>query len=139
MKLLLAALLAFLPLQQPPTQHGTLYLYRVEEADKFNSGKPKVWIDDRLAVLMPESEFVGLKLAPGRYVVRMQNKATVTPVTVEPGGVYFLRVSEVPAHGYQRNIFVTTSEQAFEQMRDLKPLADKNVKDKDLEVVKTKP
>lgn len=137
MKVLLLALL--LSAAFPQEQTATLYLFRVEEADKFNSGKPKVWIDGRLALLMPESEFVGVKLAPGRHVVRMQNKSTVTPLTVEAGRVYFVRVSEVPAHGYQRNLFVTTAEQAAEQIRDLKPLEDKNIKDKDLEVVKTKP
>lgn len=138
MKLLPAALLLLAALV-PPQETATLWLYRLEEADKFNSGKPKVWVDDKLAVLMPESEYVGLKLPPGRHVVRMQNKATVTPLNLEAGKVYFLRVSEVPAGGYQRNIYVTSAELALEHMRDLKPLEDKNVKSKDLEVVKTKP
>jgi hypothetical protein len=123
----------------PDNSTGLVYLFRVEEADKFNSGKPKVWIDDRLAVMMPESEFIGVRLPPGRHVFRMQNKGTVTPLTIEAGRTYFIRVSEVPAHGYLRNLFVATPEQAAEQMRGLKPLEDKNIKDRALKTTKEKP
>src|SRR5687767_15149344 len=138
MKALALLLLIALPVF-PQETHGVVWFFRLEEADKFNSGKPKVWIDDRLALLMPESEFVGVKLTPGRHVFRMQNKSTVTPLTVEAGRVYFIRVSEVPAHGYQRNLFIVSPEQAAEQMRDLKALQDKNIKDKDLKTVSRKP
>jgi hypothetical protein len=123
----------------PAESSGVVYLFRVEEADKFNSGKPKVWIDDRLTLMMPESEFIGIRLPPGRHVFKMQNKSTVTPLTIEAGRVYFIRVSEVPAHGYLRNLFIVSAEQAAEQMRDLKPLQPKNVKDQSLKVVTEKP
>lgn len=140
MKLLLAALLTLAPLagRQPP-ETGVVYLYRVEEAPKLDSGKPKVWIDDRPALLMPESEFIGFKLSAGRHVFRMQNKGTVTPLTIEAGKTYFIRVSEVVASGYLRNLFITPSEQAGEQMKGLKPLEDKNIKDKSLSAVKALP
>jgi hypothetical protein len=132
MTLLLALLLL---LSQAP-ETATVYFYRVEEAPKLDSGKPKVYVDDRHAFSMPESEYVALSLKPGEYVFRMQSKASATPLKVEAGKTYFIRVSEVVAHGYQRNLFVTPEEQARLHMKSLKPLEAKNVKDKSLTIIR---
>lgn len=136
---MLPLFLLLLTLIQTPDA-ATVYLYRVEEANKIDSRKTKVYLNDKPLLDMPESEFVGFKLLPGQYVVRMKNKATETPLNLEAGKVYFVRVSETAAGmGYRRDLFIMNGEQATLQMRNMKPLQDKNIKDKALEVVKEKP
>lgn len=135
--LALLALAFAAPSSTQTEQTATVYIYRLEEANKVDSRKAKVFVNEKPAFDMPESEFIGVRLPPGRHVFKMKNKSTETPLELKASEIYYLRASETPAgFGYRRDLFVMQAEQAIYQMRDLKPLQEKNVKDKSVAVTR---
>lgn len=61
-------------------------------------------------------------------------------LNVEPGKKYFVRVSQtVAGFGFNQSLTLMPEDQAIYQMRDMKPLEDKNIKDKSREVIRVKP
>src|SRR5205823_582438 len=98
-----------------------------------------VYLDGKKILSMTEERFAGVRLPPGRYVVSLKTKATETPISVEADKAYFFRVSKTAQSSYIHELIKTEEEQAVYQMRDLKPLEDKNVSDKTLQIVKDKP
>ncbi len=118
---------------------GVVYFYRLEEAGKIDSGKPKVYLNDKHLLNVPESEYVGFRLPAGKHILRMKPKASEILLTIEADKIYYVRVSETAAgFGFRKELLITSEEQAVFQMRDMKPIQDKNLIDKSLEVIKTK-
>lgn len=120
---------------------GTIYFYRIEEVGRFQGNKPKVYLNDNLILMVPESEFIGLRLAPGKHIVRMSGKRTETLVNVKANQTYYVRVSRVGDgfSGMRDSLYLESEEQAIFQMRQMKLLGDKNIKDKSKEWLKIKP
>lgn len=123
---------------------GTVFFYRIEEAPRSIRGKPKLRINGTPAATFPEREFIGIRLTPGRYVFTLGQPQSATALMVEAGKTYFVQVSYTPGgHGFNGlldQIFIRDSVQAmlhFEQIK--KPLEPKNIKDKDLNWIRTKP
>jgi hypothetical protein len=124
--------------QEP--QHGTVYFYRVRERAKLAVGGKSayVFLDGKKVLSMTEERFVGVRLPPGRYVIKLRTKATETPLTVAAGGTYYFRVSKTAQSGYVYALDKIEPDQAAYQMRDLVGLEDKNI-DKSLSVIKDRP
>jgi hypothetical protein len=137
MKSLLCLLLLF-----TQSEPATVYFYRVEEANKLDSRKVGVRFGDseKKSLDFPEDNFVGVLLPPGKYGVRMSQKRSEILLNVEAGKRYFVRVSQTPeGFGHTQSLTIVPEEQARFQMRDMKPLEAKNVKDKTLKVVREQP
>ncbi len=147
MKTLIFLLLLISPYQSEQT--ATVYFYRVEEAPRMVSGKPKLRINNVPVATFPEREFIGLRLPPGRYVLQLGQPQSATALIAEAGKTYYVQVSYMPGgHGFNGlidNIIIQDVPQAmlhFEQIK--RALEDKNIKLKNLgtisaEVVRTKP
>jgi|SRR5579885_2514271 len=142
---LLAILLLLAPLafnvHPQDQQYGTIYFYRVHERDALAMGGKSayVYLDDKKILSMTEERFVGVRLQPGHYVIKLKTKATETPITVEAGKMYFFRVSKTAQSTYIHDLIKTDDEQAIYQIRDLKPLEDKNISEKSLQITRDKP
>lgn len=138
MKFLLALLL-LLPFV-PQTEPATVYFYRVEEVGKLDSRKVEVKLEGKGLLSMPEENYIAFKLPPDKYGLRMRQKQSELLLTVEAGKTYYVRVSQtVAGFGFNQSMMLMQPEQAVYQMRNMKPLEDKNIKNKTLEVVKEKP
>ncbi|HYG09082.1 MAG TPA: DUF2846 domain-containing protein [Pyrinomonadaceae bacterium] len=130
--------------QTPQPEKATVYFYRIEEAPRMVRNKPKLRINGKTAATFPEQEFIGVRLNPGRYVFTLGQPQSATALVVEAGKTYFVQVSYTPGgHGFNGlldQIFIREEPQAtlhFEQIK--RPLEDKNIKDRTLDVVKAKP
>ena len=141
---LLALPLLLLSVHVQAQETALVYFYRVEEAPRVVKNKPKLRIDGTVTALFPEREFIGLRLKPGRHVLTLGQPQSATALVVEAGRTYYVQVSYTPGgHGFNGlldQIFLRDEAQAllhFEQMK--RPLEDKNIKRKDLEVVRTPP
>lgn len=125
----LIALFALTPAQQP--EPATVYFYRVEEVGKLDSRKVAVKMEGRDLLSMPEDNYVGFRLAPGKYGLRMRQKQSEMLLVAEAGKRYYIRVSQTAAgFGFNQTLTVIPEDQAVYQMREMKPLEDKNIKDK---------
>jgi hypothetical protein len=123
-----------------PKTFGEVYFYRVEEVNKLDSRKVEVKIDGKALLLMPEDSYIGFKLVPGKYGLRMRQKQSEILLTVEGGKRVFIRVSQtVAGFLFNQSLTIMPEEQAIFQMRDMKPLEDKNIKDGTKGAVKVKP
>jgi len=70
----------------------------------------------------------------------MRQKQSEILLTIESGRRYFVRVSQtVAGFGFNQSLTVIPEEQAVYQMRDMKALEDKNIKDKSKEILRDKP
>ncbi len=119
---------------------GTVYFYRVEEVNKLDSRKVSVKIEGKELLSIPEDNFIGFRLSAGKYGLRMRQKQSEMLLNVEPGKKYFVRVSQtVAGFGFNQSLTLMPEDQAIYQMRDMKPLEDKNIKDKSREVIRVKP
>jgi len=119
---------------------GSVFFYRVEEVNKLDSRKVAVKLEGKELISMPEDNFIGFRLSPGNYGLRMRQKQSEILLKVEPGRRYFIRVSQtVAGFGFNQSLTLMPEEQAIYQMRDMKPLEDKNIKDKSKEVIRDKP
>ncbi len=140
--ILAALLLAFAnPIPAQQSEDATLYLWRVEEVPRTMWGKPKVRINGTPAVQFPESEYIGIKLKPGNYVISMAQSHTPTALVLEAGKSYYVQVSYKPQGGKLIEEFIVRDEnQAALEFEKLKrPLESKNILDKALTIVREKP
>ncbi len=123
-----------------PQDTGLVYFYRVEEVNKLDSRKVEVKLEGKGLLSMPEDNFIAFRLPAGKYGLRMRQKQSELLLTVEPGQTHYVRVSQtVAGFGFNQSLTLMPPEQAAYQMRAMKPLEDKNIKNKILEVVRTKP
>lgn len=138
---MLIIILIITSLFTPQPETGTLYLYRVEEAPRIESQKVKVYLDNARAFDFPEQQCIAVRLPVGQYVVKMKGRASETPINLEAGGVYYLRVSRVSKglSGFTESVHPMEPQQALHHMRDMRPLEDKNIKIKGLNVVRSLP
>lgn len=142
MKSVLAVVLLALFSLPQSTEQATIYFYRLEEVGRFQGNKPKVYIDDKLVLMLPESEYIGLKLPSGKHIIRMSGKRTETVINVEAGKTYFVRISRTGDgfNGMRDSLTLPTAEQAAFDLGKMKRAVDlKNVKSKDFETVKDLP
>jgi hypothetical protein len=124
----------------PQDDKATVYFYRLEEVGKLDSRKVEVKLEGKGLLSMPEENFIAFKLPTGKHGLKMRQKQSEILLTVEAGKTYYVRVSQKTAgFGMDQNLTLMQPEQAIYQMRDMKPLEDKNIKDKSLEAVKIKP
>ncbi|MFN0277689.1 MAG: DUF2846 domain-containing protein [Pyrinomonadaceae bacterium] len=123
-----------------PPEMATVYFYRVEEVNALASRKVEVKLEGKELLKMPEDNFVGFRFTPGKYGLRMRQKQSEILLSVEAGKRYFVRVSQKTA-GYflDQSLALIPEEQAIYQMRDMKVLEGKNIKDTSKEVIKEKP
>lgn len=138
--LIVLSLTALLPYLSAQDQKATVYFYRVEEANRLDSRKAGLKMEGKDLLNMPEDNFVGFELPPGNYGLRMRQKQSEILLRAEAGKRYFIRVSQtVAGYGYNQNLALIPEDQAAYQMRDMKPLEDKNIKDKSKTVLRAKP
>jgi hypothetical protein len=137
----LAAVLLTLAASHAVAQNetGTVWIYRVEEARKFEGRNATVYLNGKKILSMSESTFIGLRLPVGEYVLGMKNKGSEIPFTVEAGKVYYFRASQTADLGFSQHLYQVEEKQALHHMRDFKPLKAKNVKDKSLALATEKP
>jgi hypothetical protein len=123
-----------------PSEMAIVYFYRVKEANAQDSRKAGVKLEGKELLKMPENNFVGFRFAPGKYGLRMGQKQPEISLSVKPGKRYFVRVIQaLNGFGLYQSLTLMPEGPAIYQMRDMKPLEDKNIKDKSREVNKDKP
>lgn len=119
---------------------ATVYFYRVEEVDKLDSHKVTVKMDGKDLLAMPEQNFIGISLPTGSYGLKMRQKQSEMLLKVEAGKRYFVRVSQtVVGFEFRQELSLMPEDQAIYQMRDMKPLEDKNMKDKSKVLTRDRP
>ena len=138
--LLLICLMGILSTSGSQDEMGSVFFYRVEEVNKLDSRKVAVKLEGKELLSIPEDNFIGFRLSAGKYGLRMRQKQSEILLTIESGRRYFVRVSQtVAGFGFNQSLTVIPEEQAVYQMRDMKALEDKNIKDKSKEILRDKP
>ncbi len=123
-----------------PSETGIVYFYRVEEVNALDSRRVTVKVEGRDFLKMSESRFIGFRFTPGRYGLRMRQRQSEMLLTVEAGRRYFVRVSQtVAGFGFNQSLTLMPEEQAIYQMRDMRPLDDRNILDRSREIIRERP
>lgn len=89
---------------------------------------------------MKQYKWIGMRLAPGKYVISMRQKQAEMLLKVEAGKTYFIRVSEKAGGvGFNQSLTIMDEEQAVFQMRDLSTLESKKIFIKTEDIITEKP
>jgi hypothetical protein len=119
---------------------ATVYFYRLKEVSGLDNRNVKVHINQETAFLMTQGHFIGLKMPPGKYELKMSKNQSEMLLKVESEKTYFVRVSQTTA-GYFFNESLTEikDELALFQINKLTVLGDGKLKSKKYEFIKEKP
>lgn len=140
MKTLLLMLSLAVTVPGQTSDPAIVYFYRVEEIGKLDSRKVSLKLEGKKLLDMPEDNFIAFKIPAGDYELRMRQKQSEMLLRVESGKRYFIRVSQVEAgYGFNQSLSLTSEDQAAFQMRAMRPLEDKNIKNKNLMITREKP
>ena len=108
---------------------GTVYFYRVKEANAMRKGETEITLDRVRLFEMPKGTYIGFQFLPGKYRLTMGHHEPDFLLNAEAGKRHFLRVSNTSAGLRHLQILSEVpEEQALHQMGGLKPLAKSDLK-----------
>ena len=117
-----------------PDSYSVVYVYSLATHATFGKIQPSVFVDEKEVAQIRPNRFFILKLAPGDHEIHFKKskKRGGIAMEFEAGKIYFLRVNwktggTIRAEGFD----LTTIESARYDLKQLKPIDDKNIKDKD--------
>ena len=125
-----------------PDQGGvkaTVYIYRPGKF--FGSGlEPSVFLDEQKLLDMDNRRYVALKLAPGRHILRSNEKNSEIDQVWDGGQTYYVKLTIAAGmwkgHG---QMGMVTEKLALKEMRELRPLDKDNIEEDHLAMVDLTP
>lgn len=123
-----------------PSDKATIYFYRVEETDRFDRVKPKLFHEGVELAKISESRYFAVRLRPGHHNLSMhENKAHIS-MLFEGGKTYYIRISRVrKGLDFKYDMILTAEDQALARIKTLRPLEDKHLKKGTEEIIKERP
>ena len=107
------------------SEKATIYIYRANQfVAKLKS--PTVYCDESALAKMQNGRFFKIKLSPGRYAFRSEDKGVGIQLQPEAGKEYFIRIEmAVGTLKATQQVVEVSSEQGLSEIRRLKPI-DRN-------------
>ena len=108
---------------------STVYFYR-PRLYRGSAVRIGIFVDGTMAVNMVNGRWASIQVPPGHHVVKPKDDQSGIEIDMEPGQSYYFRSGWGEAgmfHGAHKNIMLMMKEQATYEIKQLKPLDDKDV------------
>lgn len=108
---------------------STCYFYRPRLA-RGSAVRIGIFVDGAMAVNMVNGRWTSIQLPAGRHVIKPKDDQSGIEIDMEPGQSYYVRSGwgeEGFFHAAHKNIMLMMKEQANYEIKQLKPLEDKDV------------
>lgn len=119
------------------SDYAIVYFVRFKETFGMANRDRGVNLDDVEIFKMPQARFIGMKLKPGQYKLKMQQSKSQLHILAEAGKTYYIRISETTSGmGNDQSITELAEKEGIFQISLVKPLEDSKLKaPKDLFIV----
>jgi hypothetical protein len=108
----------------------TVYVFRHKNFSSRNM-QPSVYVDGEEVARIDDGKFFAVKLTPGKHTVEVNKGHTGAEVEMKGGEEYYFRVEYIPGFLKARSkIDFIQKEQGAVEIKKMKPLEDKWIKDK---------
>ncbi len=115
----------------------TVVVYRVK-AFRARALEPSLFCDDIQVARMDNGRYFTLNLDPGKHVIKSNDEATEVLIDGKAGDTHYVRINLVSgAWKFWGGVTQASPETAQQQLRKLKPLGAKKVKDTSLVSIET--
>jgi cell division protein YceG involved in septum cleavage len=127
-------------LTTPDSEFATVYFYRLKEVSGLDNRNVKVHINQQTVFLMTQGHFIGLKMKPGKYELKMSKNQSEMLLKTESGKTYFVKVSQTAAgYFFAESLTEIAEDLALFQISKLTVLGDGKLKSKSYEFIKATP
>jgi len=116
-------------LTHPATGMSTCYFYR-PRLSRGSAVRIGIYVDGAMAVNMVNGRWASIQLPAGHHIIKPKDDQSGIEIDMEPGQSYYIRSGwgeEGFFHGAHKNIMLMMKEQANYEIRQLKPLDEKDV------------
>ena len=121
------------------TGPAVVYVYRHKNFGTRNM-QPSVYVDGVEVARMDDGKFFTIKLDPGKHSVEINKGHSGAEIDMAPGGQYYFRVDIIPGFWKARGqITYVQKEQGALELKKMKPLESKWLKDKRVTAEEIKP
>lgn len=118
---------------------AVVYVYRHKNFGTRNM-QPSVYVDGVEVARMDDGKFFIIKLDPGKHTVEINKGHSGAEIDMKPGEPYYFRVEIIPGFWKGRGqITYMQKEQGALELKKMKPLETKWMKDKRVTVEEVKP
>ncbi len=110
-------------------QACTLYFYRPRLA-RGSGVRIGLFVDGTMAVNLVNGRWASIQVPAGHHVIRPKDDQSGIEINSEPGQNYYFRASwgeEGFFHGAHKNVMIVMKEQASYEIKQLKPLDEKDL------------
>ena len=108
---------------------STVYFYR-PRLYRGSAVRIGIFVDGTMAVNLVNGRWASIQVSPGHHVVKPKDDQSGIEIDMEPGQSYYFRSGWGEAgmfHGAHKNLMLMMKEQAAYEVKQLKPLDDKDV------------
>jgi hypothetical protein len=108
---------------------STCYFYR-PRLYRGSAVRIGIFVDGTMAVNLVNGRWTSIQLPAGHHVIKPKDDQSGIEIDMEPGQSYYIRSGwgeEGLFHGAHKNIMLMMKEQANYEIKQLKPLDDKDV------------
>ena len=117
---------------------ATVYIYRYKQFIGSRA-KPSVYCDETQLAKIENGRFFVAKLDPGVHTFRANDKQSGVELDMKAGQVYYIRVEIIDSFFKQYGrVVLTAPEQGAYEVKNLKPLGTKSIKDRSRVLVEEK-
>jgi hypothetical protein len=116
-----------------------LYVYRLKETGVYNKAR-ELRIDGKEILELRQGDFVGIKIAPGKHVVRSNKEDSEIELNASGGETYFIKL--IVGYGGFNQTFILSEVPKATAVFDIKKtnfIDEKQLKSSDVNLVKIKP
>jgi hypothetical protein len=117
------------PAQTPASGMSTLYFYR-PRLYRGSAVRIGLFVDGTMAVNLVNGRWGSIQVPAGHHVIKPKDDQSGIEIEAESGQSYYFRSGWGEAgmfHGAHKNIMIVMKEQATYEIKQLKPLDDKDV------------
>lgn len=114
---------------KPAEGMSTCYFYR-PRLSRGSAVRIGIFVDGTMAVNMVNGRWTSIQLPAGHHVIKPKDDQSGIEIEMEPGQSYYVRSGwgeEGLFHAAHKNIMLMMKEQANYEIKQLKPLDDKDV------------
>lgn len=108
---------------------STCYFYR-PRLYRGSAVRIGIFVDGTMAVNLVNGRWASIQLPPGHHVIKPKDDQSGIEIDMEPGQSYYVRSGwgeQGFFHGAHKNIMLMMKEQANYEIKQLKPLDEKDV------------
>lgn len=114
---------------QPASAMSTCYFYR-PRLYRGSAVRIGIFVDGTMAVNLVNGRWASIQLPAGHHVIKPKDDQSGIEIDMEPGQSYYIRSGwgeQGFFHGAHKNIMLMMKEQANYEIKQLKPLDDKDI------------